>query len=491
MTMGKATGFLEIDRQLAERREPEERLGDYKQVYTPAPEELVRSQGARCMDCGIPFCHTGCPVGNVIPDWNDLVYREHWREAIDALHATNNFPEFTGWVCPAPCEASCVLGINDDPVTIKQIELSIIERAWAEGWIVPMPPGQRTGKRVAVVGSGPSGLACAQQLNRAGHLVTVYERADRVGGLLRYGIPDFKLEKWIVERRVQQLRDEGVEFRVSANVGVNVPVAELQDDYDAIVLCGGSTKPRDLPLPGRELDSVHFAMEFLPQQNRRVAGDAELPTREISARGKRVIVIGGGDTGSDCVGTALRQGATAVHQFELMPKPPSQRTDAMPWPMWPMILRSSTSHEEGEAVGRLHRDWSVSTTCLQGDGKVERLQGVRLAWETPEGGGRPQMKQIEGSEFELEADLVLLAMGFLGPEPDGMIGQLGLKLDERGNVQCGRDYMSSVEGVFSAGDMRRGQSLVVWAISEGRQAARAVDEWLMGESDLPKLRDGK
>ncbi len=489
--MGKATGFLEINRELAQRRDPLERLEDYNQVYHQAPEELVQKQGARCMDCGIPFCHTGCPVGNIIPDWNDLVYRNRWKEAIDELHATNNFPEFTGWVCPAPCEASCVLGINDDPVTIKQIELAIVEHAWKEGWIKPMPPGQRTGKKVAVVGSGPAGLATAQQLNRAGHQVTVFERADRIGGLLTYGIPDFKLEKWVVNRRLDQMREEGVEFRTNANVGENITVDELRQGYDAIVLCGGSTKPRDLPVPGRELDGVHYAMEFLPQQNRRVAGDSEIPAKEISAKGKKVIVIGGGDTGSDCVGTSLRQGAASVHQFELMPKPPANRTDSMPWPMWPMILRSSTSHEEGETAGRLYRDWSVSTKNFEGDGKLERLRGVRLEWETPAGGGRPNMKEVAGSEFTLDADLVLLAMGFLGPEPDGMIAQLGLKLDGRGNVECGQDYMSSVEGVFSAGDMRRGQSLVVWAISEGRQAARAVDEWLMGSSDLAKLGDGK
>jgi len=488
--MGKATGFLEITRELAQRRDPLERLEDYNQVYFEAPEDLVQKQGARCMDCGIPFCHTGCPVGNIIPDWNDLTYRGRWKEAIDTLHATNNFPEFTGWVCPAPCEASCVLGINDDPVTIKQIELAIVEHAWREGWIKPLPPRQRTGKKVAVIGSGPSGLACAQQLNRAGHLVTVFERADRIGGLLTYGIPDFKLEKWIVQRRVDQMREEGVEFRTNANVGKNVPVSELRENYDAIILCGGATKPRDLPVPGRELDGVHYAMEFLPQQNRRVAGDTELPTTEISAKGKKVIVIGGGDTGSDCVGTSLRQGAVSVHQFELMPKPPSQRTDSMPWPMWPMILRSSSSHEEGESAGRLYRDWSVSTKCFEGDGKLERLRGVRLEWDTPVG-GRPQMSEVAGSEFTLDADLVLLAMGFLGPEPDGMIADMGLKLDGRGNVECGQDYMSSVEGIFAAGDMRRGQSLVVWAISEGRQAARACDLWLMGTTELPGLPDGK
>lgn len=488
--MGKATGFLEIQRELAERRNPLDRLEDYKQVYLDPSEELVQKQGARCMDCGIPFCHTGCPVGNIIPDWNDLTYRGRWKEAIDELHSTNNFPEFTGWVCPAPCEASCVLGINDDPVTIKQIELAIVEHAWKEGWIKPLPPKKRTGKKVAVIGSGPSGLACAQQLNRAGHEVTVFERADRIGGLLTYGIPDFKLEKWIVERRVEQMRQEGVEFRTNANVGHNIAVEDLRKDFDAIVMCGGATKPRDLPIPGRELDGVHYAMEFLPQQNRRVAGDTEQPTKEISAKGKKVVVIGGGDTGSDCVGTSLRQGAVSVHQFELMPKPPAQRTDSMPWPMWPMILRSSSSHEEGEAAGKLYRDWAVSTKCFEGEGKLERLRGVRLEWEFP-AGGRPSMSEVAGSEFTLDADLVLLAMGFVGPEPEGMIAQLGLKLDGRGNVECDQNYMSSQEGVFAAGDMRRGQSLVVWAISEGRQAARAVDLWLMGTTELPALNDGK
>lgn len=490
--MGKATGFMEISREMASRRDPQERLNDYKQVYHDPSEELVRSQGARCMDCGIPFCHTGCPVGNVIPDWNDLAYRGRWKEAIDELHATNNFPEFTGWVCPAPCEASCVLGINDDPVTIKQIELAVVEHAWKEGWIKPLPPKTRTGKKVAVIGSGPSGLATAQQLNRAGHNVTVFERADRIGGLLRYGIPDFKLEKWIIDRRLDQMREEGVDFRAGVNVGVDVTAEELRKQYDAVVLCGGSTKPRDLNVDGRELDGVHYAMEFLPQQNKRNAGDASVGAKEISAKGKKVIVIGGGDTGSDCVGTSLRQGAASVHQFELLPKPPSDRTDTMPWPLWPMILRSSSSHEEGESAGLLNREWSINTKRLEGeDGKLQRLCGVRLEWEAPEGGGRPQMKEVDGSEFTMDADLILLAMGFLGPEPDGVIGQLGLKLDGRGNVECDANYMSSEEGVFAAGDMRRGQSLVVWAISEGRQAARAVDLWLMGESDLPGLADGK
>jgi glutamate synthase (NADPH/NADH) small chain len=476
---------MEIRREMTKRRDPVTRLNDYNQVYVDAPEPLVEEQGARCMDCGIPFCHTGCPLGNLIPDWNDLVYRDRWREAIDELHATNNFPEFTGWVCPAPCEAACVLGINDDPVTIKQIELSIVEHAWREGWIRPMIPKTRTGKKVAVIGSGPSGLACAQQLNRAGHWVTVFERADRIGGLLTYGIPDFKLEKWIVQRRLDQMSAEGVEFRTNANVGHNIPVDELRASFDAIVLCGGATKPRDLTVPGRELEGTHFAMEFLPQQNRRVAGDSTIPGRELSAAGKRVVIIGGGDPGSDCVGTSLRQGAISVHQFELLPKPPADRTDAMPWPQWPMILRSSSSHEEGEASGRLQREWSINTKHLSGtNGKLEKLHGVRLEW-TPGADGRMQMTEVPGSEFTMDVDLILIAAGFLGPEPDGMIAQLGLKLDPRSNIDCDADYMSSVPGVFSAGDMRRGQSLVVWAITEGRQAARGVDKYLMGRTDLP------
>lgn len=487
--MGKATGFLEIPREVASRRDTAERINDYRQVYHEPSTELVRQQGARCMDCGIPFCHTGCPVGNVIPDWNDLVYRNRWREAIDSLHATNNFPEFTGWVCPAPCEASCVLGINDDPVTIKQIELAIVEHAWAAGWIQPMPPKKRTGKRIAVIGSGPAGLAAAQQLNRAGHLVTVFERASRIGGLLRYGIPDFKLEKSLVDRRLDQMRAEGIEFKAGVNVGFDLSAEDLCASFDAVVLCGGSTKPRDLTVPGRELTGIHFAMDYLPQQNRRVAGDNI--ESGISAEGKHVIVIGGGDTGSDCVGTALRQGAKSIHQFELLPQPPATRNESMPWPLWPMILRTSTSHEEGESAGRLNREWSLNTRAFEGnDGHVQRLQGIRLQWDmqTP---GRPTMTEVPGSEFTLDADLVLLAMGFVGPEPDGIIGKLGLELDPRGNVKCDASYMSSRQGVFAAGDMRRGQSLVVWAINEGRQAARAVDLWLMGTTELPALPDGR
>ncbi len=478
--MGKITGFLEIPRELPARRPVSERLKDWQELEGKLPEDKLQQQGARCMDCGIPLCHKGCPLGNIIPDWNDLVYRGRWKDAIDRLHSTNNFPEFTGRVCPAPCEEACVLRINDDPVTIKQIEKQIIDHAFKEGWIVPVPPSQRTGKKVAVVGSGPAGLAAAAQLNRAGHSVEVFERADRIGGLLMYGIPDFKLEKHLVERRVQQMRDEGVVFHVEANVGGNIAVADLKSKFDAIVLCGGATAARDLPIPGRDLKGIHLAMDFLPQQNKKVAGD-DVPN-QILATGKNVVILGGGDTGSDCLGTSNRQGAKSVYQFELLPKPPEDRTeDIAPWPYWPMILRSSSSHEEGVV-----RDWSINTKKFSGDanGNVTKLHGVRLEWKKGEN-GRPLMVEVPGSEFELDADLVLLAMGFVGPEKPGMIEQLGVALDERGNVSVGADYQSSVPGVFACGDMRRGQSLVVWAIWEGREAARGVDTYLMGETSLP------
>jgi glutamate synthase (NADPH) small chain len=478
--MGKITGFLEIDREMPPRRPVAERLRDWRELEGKLPEAALQAQGARCMDCGIPFCHKGCPLGNIIPDWNDLVYRGRWKEAIDRLHSTNNFPEFTGRICPAPCEEACVLNINSDAVTIKQIEKQIIDHAFAEGWVAPVPPSHRTDKRVAVVGSGPAGLAAAAQLNRAGHTVEVFERADRIGGLLMYGIPDFKLEKWIVERRLQQMRDEGVVFRVNANVGVNVAVDDLRRDYDAIVLAGGATAARDLPIPGRELRGIHFAMDFLPQQNRKVAGD-DVPN-QLLATGKNVVILGGGDTGSDCLGTSNRQGAKHVYQFELLPKPPETRTeDIAPWPYWPMVLRSSSSHEEG-----VQRDWSISTKSFSGDaaGNVRMLHGVRLAW-TKGDNGRVQMTEVPGSEFEIDCELVLLAMGFLGPERPGMIEELGVRLDERGNVRVGTDYQSSVPGVFACGDMRRGQSLVVWAIWEGREAARGVDAFLMGHTYLP------
>jgi glutamate synthase (NADPH/NADH) small chain len=478
--MGKVTGFLEIKREMAPRRPVEERLNDWSQVYQDPDDKLVQSQGARCMDCGIPFCHTGCPLGNIIPDWNDLVYRDRWQEAIAVLHKTNNFPEFTGWVCPAPCEAACVLGINDNPVTIKQIELSVITHAFREGWIKPQPPKVRTGKKIAVIGSGPAGLACAAQLNKVGHTVTVFERADRIGGLLTYGIPDFKMEKWLVKRRLDLMAAEGIAFKTNANVGVNVSVDELRANFDVLVLAGGATQARDLPVPGRELDGIHFAMDYLPQQNRRVAGDT-ITEKEITAKGKHVVILGGGDTGSDCHGTALRQGALSVSSWELLPKPPAERNEAMPWPYWPMILRTSSSHEEGGM-----RDWSVNTKRFSGrDGKVETLHAVRLEFGAPDATGRRPMSEVPGSEFEVKADLVLLALGFLGPQKSGMIEQLGLKLDPRGNVLADQNYMTSIPGIFSAGDMRRGQSLVVWAITEGRQAARGVDKYLMGSSDLP------
>ena len=475
--MGKITGFMEIKRETPARRPIAERLQDWREYDLKLPEDKLRAQGARCMDCGIPFCHKGCPLGNIIPDWNDLVYRGRWQEAIERLHSTNNFPEFTGRVCPAPCEEACVLNINNDPVTIKLLEKNIIDHAWAEGWVAPLPPTRKTGKRVAVVGSGPSGLACAQQLARAGHEVTLYERADRLGGLLMYGIPDFKLEKHLVRRRVEQMQAEGVKVVTNCRVGFDIDGDEMRARHDAIVLTMGATKPRDLPIPGRELKGVHFAMEFLPQQNRRNAGDTIDPAIAISAKGKKVVILGGGDTGSDCLGTSNRQGASAVYQYELLPMPPERRTAAMPWPDWPMILRTSTSHEEG-----VLRDWNINTKRFIGEnGTLKALEGVKLRWKQEN--GRMAMEEIPGSNFIIECELVLLALGFLGPEPEGIISQFGLKLDARSNVLCD-NYMSSVPGVFAAGDTRRGQSLVVWAIWEGRECARAVDTWLMGESFL-------
>jgi glutamate synthase (NADPH/NADH) small chain len=466
--MGKVTGFLEIEREQPARREVNERLQDWFEIYQPFPEEKQREQGARCMDCGVPFCHTGCPVNNLIPDWNDLVYNGRWEAAIRRLHATNNFPEFTGRICPAPCEAACVLGISEPAVSIKLIERSVVERAWDEGWIHPEPPEQNTGKRVAVVGSGPSGLAAAQQLRRAGHSVTVYEKNDRIGGLLRYGIPNFKLEKHVLDRRIQQMRAEGVTFLTNAHVGANVPVEALTGHYDAILLCGGSEQPRDLKIPGREFKGIHFAMEFLPQQNRRCVGDRLDSSLDILATGKRVVIIGGGDTGADCLGTSLRQRALSVHQFEIMPKPPAERASSTPWPLWPLQLRTETSHEEGGI-----RDWSINSVKFTGDdqGRVQQLHAVRV-------GPPPKFEPIAGSEFTLDVDLVLLAMGFLGPVRSGMIEQFGVALDNRGNVATNGDYQTSLKNIFAAGDMRRGQSLVVWAISEGRKAAAAVDRYL-------------
>ncbi len=467
--MGKDTGFLEIQREQPTRRKAEERVHDWFEIYEPFPEEKQREQGARCMDCGVPFCHTGCPVNNLIPDWNDLVYNGRWEAAIRRLHATNNFPEFTGRICPAPCEAACVLGIDQPPVSIKLIERSVVERAWDEGWIKPEPPESNTGKRVAVVGSGPAGLAAAQQLRRAGHSVTVYEKNDRIGGLMRYGIPNFKLEKQVLDRRIEQMRAEGVTFITNAHVGVNVPVEALTGHYDAILLAGGAEQPRDLHVPGRELKGIHFAMEFLPQQNRRCEGDLVDPSLAILANGKRVVIIGGGDTGADCLGTSHRQGPLSIHQFEIMPKPPEQRAASTPWPLWPLQLRTEGAHEEGGI-----RDWSINTVKFTGDehGHVKQMHLVRV-------GPPPKFEPIPGTEHTLEVDLVLLAMGFLGPVRSGMIEQLGLVLDNRGNVAANADYMTSVDGIFAAGDMRRGQSLVVWAISEGRKAAAAIDQYLM------------
>mgnify|MGYP002623268001 CR=1 FL=1 len=476
--MAKATGFLEFERATPGRRPVSERLHDYNELEGKFSEADLKQQAARCMDCGIPFCHKGCPLGNIIPDWNDLIYRGRWKEAIDRLHSTNNFPEATGTVCPAPCEEACVLNINDDPVTIKQIEKQIISYAFQQGWVVPQVPERRTGKQVAVVGSGPAGLACAQQLARAGHTVTVFERADRIGGLLRYGIPDFKMEKGVLDLRLQQMEAEGVHFRASTEVGVDVAAADLEKEFDAVVLAGGATKARDLPIPGRDLKGIHLAMDFLPQQNKRVAGD-EVPD-QISAAGKRVIILGGGDTGSDCLGTSNRQGALSVHQFELMPRPSDERAEATsPWPYWPMILRTSSSHEEG-----VIRDWSINTKGFSGDadGNVQRIHCVRLEWATGEG-GRPVMQEVPGSEFILEADLVLLALGFVGPERSA-VDELGIELTDRGNVAVDKSWMTNKRGVFACGDMRRGQSLVVWAIWEGRECARGVDAYLVGQSDL-------
>ncbi|MGC9293069.1 MAG: glutamate synthase subunit beta [Acidobacteriaceae bacterium] len=466
--MGKITGFMEIERELPARRPVAERVQDWFEIYQDFPEEKQQAQGARCMDCGVPFCHGSCPVNNLIPDWNDLVYRGRWKEAVRRLHATNNFPEFTGRICPAPCEASCVLGITHPPVTIKQIEKSIIERAFAEGWVHPEPPAFSTGKRVAIVGSGPSGLAAAQQLRRAGHAVTVYEKADRIGGLMRYGIPNFKLEKHVLDRRLEQMRAEGVEFVTGAHVGRDLPIQDLRRDHHAVVLAGGAEAPRDLKVPGRELKGIHFAVEFLSQQNRRCEGDPVREAEGILATGKRVVILGGGDTGADCLGTCHRQRAKSIEQFEIMPMPPRERAPETPWPLWPLQLRTESAHEEGG-----NRNWGVATTAFTGDeqGNVKQLHAVRV-------GPPPKFAPVAGSEFVLDADLVLLAMGFLGPVRNGMIEQLGVALDARGNIATDENHMSSVPGVFAAGDMRRGQSLVVWAIAEGRKTAAAVDRYL-------------
>jgi glutamate synthase (NADPH/NADH) small chain len=478
--MGKITGFLELQR-IAEVAEPvAERVNHYREFILALTDDAASRQGARCMDCGIPFCQSGCPVHNIIPDWNDLVYRQQWKSALDTLHQTNNFPEFTGRVCPAPCEASCTLNINNDPVGIKSIEHFIIDKGWEENWVVPLVAERKTGKRVAVVGSGPAGMACAQQLARAGHDVELFEKADRIGGLLRYGIPDFKMEKHLIDRRMAQMAEEGVTFRPNSNVGVDIPARQLLAEFDAIVLTGGAEAPRDLHVPGRDLDGIHFAMEFLPQQNRVVAGDSV--GQQIKATGKRVVVIGGGDTGSDCVGTSNRHGAASITQFELLPQPPESENKPLVWPNWPIKLRTSSSHEEG-----CDRDWSVTTKRFEGrNGKVEKLVAARVEWHR-DGNGPPKMVEIPGSEFEIPADLVLFAMGFVGPVQAGLLEQFGVERDARTNVKADTEsYRTSVPKVFAAGDMRRGQSLVVWAIREGRQAARAVDEFLMGSSSLPR-----
>ena len=478
--MGKPTGFMEYDRRDRRYEPAADRVVHYNEFVVPLSEAELKMQGARCMDCGIPFCHQGCPVNNIIPDWNDLVYKGDWQSAIEVLHSTNNFPEFTGRICPAPCEASCTLNIDDAPVAIKTIECAIVDKAWEEGWIKPQVPERRTGKRVAIVGSGPAGLACAQQLARAGHQVAVYEKADRIGGLLRYGIPDFKLSKKLIDRRQAQMRTEGVEFHTHAHIGAEIPVAKLRADYDAVVLAGGAEKPRDLPIPGRGLQGIYFAMDFLTQQNRRVAGQKLPSERDILATGRHVVVIGGGDTGSDCVGTSIRQGARTVTQLEIMPQPPAQENKLLTWPNWPLKLRTSTSHEEGCA-----RDWAVTTQAFVGDaGQLQAIRLARVEWQSVK--GRQTMVEVPGSSFEIPADLVLLAMGFVHPVREGLLQDLGVGLDGRGNVRAtDQDYQTSLNKVFSAGDMRRGQSLVVWAIREGRQCARAVDEFLMGRSELP------
>lgn len=478
--MGKVTGFLEIDRKEATYADPKERLSHYKEFTIPLAEKDLKAQAARCMDCGIPYCHNGCPVNNIIPDWNNLVYEGDWKTALETLQSTNNFPEFTGRICPAPCEASCTLNIDDAPVNIKSIECAIVDRGWNEGWITPQVPEKKTGKSVAIVGSGPAGLACAQQLARAGHSVTLFEKNDRAGGLLRYGIPDFKMEKHLINRRIAQMEAEGVEFRTNVEVGVTVSVESLQENFDAIIMSGGAERPRMLEIPGAELSGVHPAMDFLTQQNKRNAGDDEMraaPTGTISATGKHVIVIGGGDTGSDCVGTSNRQGAASVTQIEIMPKPPEKEDKALTWPDWPMKLRTSTSHQEG-----VERDWAVLTKRVIGsNGNVEGLECVHVEWTDG------KMNEVAGSEFTLKADLIFLAMGFLGPRHAGFVDQTEVDLDGRGNVAANvANYATSKSGIFACGDMRRGQSLVVWAIREGRQCARSVDMQLMGDSKLPR-----
>tara|TARA_B100000214_G_scaffold365711_1_gene333784 strand:- start:694 stop:2136 length:1443 start_codon:yes stop_codon:yes gene_type:complete len=479
--MGKVTGFMEFDRLDRSYAPVDERVKHYKEFVVPLSNNDIKRQSARCMDCGIPFCHNGCPVNNLIPDWNDLIYGENWKAALEALHSTNNFPEFTGRVCPAPCEASCTLNITDKPVTIKSIECAIIDRGWSEGWVTPKISHSKTGKKVAVIGSGPAGLACSQQLARVGHSVSLFERNSTFGGLLRYGIPDFKMEKHLIDRRIEQMRAEGVTFIGSTEIGIDVATADILETFDAMVLTGGSETPRNLEVPGRNLDGVHYAMDFLAQQNRRIAGEDVTDNRTILAGGKHVVVIGGGDTGSDCVGTSIRQGAASVTQLEVMPKPPEMENKALSWPNWPLKLRTSSSHLEGA-----ERDWSVATKAFTGEGgRLTGLELVRNEWKQNEN-GQFSMVELPATEFHLKADLVLLAMGFVHPKPAGLLDELDVALDERGNVKADEtSYKTSRENVFVAGDMRRGQSLVVWAIKEGRRAARAVDEHLMGMSTLP------
>lgn len=492
--MGKPTGFIEYNRELPDYRDVKERVGDYKELYVPFPEQKTKEQAARCMDCGVPFCHTGCPLGNIIPEFNDAVYRQDWEEAAEILISTNNFPEFTGRICPAPCESSCVLGINKPPVAIEHIEKTIAEVAFEKGYFQSKPPKHRTGKKVAVIGSGPAGLAAAAQLNQAGHSVTVFERDDKIGGLLRYGIPDFKMEKWVIDRRLKLMEAEGIEFKTNVEIGTTIPVDELKESYDVLLVATGSVVPRDLPVEGRDLNGIHFAMDYLWQQNKRVS-DGEVTASDfaanrpeyqlhrattIDAKDKHVVVIGGGDTGSDCIGTANRQGAKSIRQIELLDKPPLERSPDNPWPEWPRTLRSSSSHEEG-----VERFWALQTKSFEGDaeGKVTGIKLVEIEWEKPAPGQRPEYKEVIGSEQTWPCDLALLAIGFTGPQKSGLIEQLGLELDNRGNIKA-QKYQTSVENVFTAGDARRGQSLVVWAIAEGREAAHAVDTYLMGESSL-------
>ena len=481
--MGKSTGFMEFQRRTPEKRAIAERLRDSKELYNTWPEKDIKDQGARCMNCAVPFCHTGCPLGNLIPEWNHLVYTGQWESALVRLHSTNNFPEFTGRICPAPCEPACVLSINQDPVTIEYIEKAIVDKGFEEGWIKPEPPKTRTGKNVAVIGSGPAGLAASQQLNRAGHTVTLFERDEYIGGLLRLGIPDFKLDKNIVQRRVDLMAEEGVIFKPNTEVGVDISVEDINKEFDAICITIGACEPRELPVAGRDLYGVHLAMDYLPQQNRRIAGDNIDPSESISAEGKRVVILGGGDTGADCLGTAHRQGAEIVYQLELLPKPPETRGSNNPWPQWPLILRTSSAHEEGGS-----RDYNILTKGFSGSqGKVERLDAVRVEWGKPDESGRPVMSEIPDSAFSIEVDLVLLAMGFIHPEHEGLIKDLGIDLDDRGNISTNSDRMTSIPGIFAGGDSVRGASLVVWAIAEGRQVAHGIDKYLSGQSNLPSV----